>query len=132
MTAGTFLTDAGTLAGAENALIEDRKLVGYSLNPSHQDGGDKALVFAQVLGYNRENADLLRDQILAGILTTSARPGLVDQKGSRFSVDLAIQGPTGRTAVARTGWIYEPGRAIPRLTTTVFRRRRTGGQASTP
>lgn len=43
--------------------------------------------------------------------------GVSDQYGQRFTVDMLITGPNGNTATARTGWIFDVGSEIPRLTT---------------
>jgi hypothetical protein len=126
-----YLTEAGTLVNAAEARIDRRKLDAYALNPDHSSGGHKALVFERVLGYNRSNADELVAVIRRGIQETEARPGFVNQHGSRFFVDLIIRGPTRQQAIVRTAWIYRPGQSIPSLTSAYVRRKTSDAKATT-
>jgi len=126
-----FLSDKGTLLNGERARIGLTKLTTSTLNPDHRNGGDKALVFQRVRGFTTRNADALIDRIKGGILTASASQGGVTRYGTLFTVDLEIDGPTGRSATVRTGWIDDPGTTTPRLTTAFVRRRRTNGQTGT-
>ena len=50
--------------GAENAVIEDSKLLLYALNPDHPQGRGKALFF-EAIGYTRADYEELRTGILA-------------------------------------------------------------------
>ena len=51
------------LPHGERAVIEDSKLVGYALNPHSERGQHKARVFAQALGFNLSNWELLKQAI---------------------------------------------------------------------
>ncbi|WP_420030046.1 DUF6883 domain-containing protein [Pseudomonas carnis] len=46
-----------------------------------------------------------------------AKLGASDKFGQRITIDMPITGPNGNTATVRTGWIYDPGSATPRMTT---------------
>lgn len=48
---------------AENAIVTRNKVDGYLLNLDHPDGGSKAIWF-QSLGYERENWQLLANDLL--------------------------------------------------------------------
>lgn len=105
------------LPNLENVQIDSNKLYGYALNPDHPVGGNKARVFESALGYNRSNADDLIYQVVQKLPDAEATKGLFDQYGQRYTVDITIVGPNGNTAIVRTGWIFDPGLDIPRLTT---------------
>jgi hypothetical protein len=47
------------LPSPENAVIDDQKLTGYSLNPLHTEGQYKALVFRSALDLGVEDVDVL-------------------------------------------------------------------------
>jgi filamentous hemagglutinin len=113
----SFVDENGILANANNAVIDPRKLTDYALNPSHPVGGDKAIVFQSSLGYDQSNADDLLAQLKQGVTENVAVPGVVDQHGTRFTVDIPVTGPNGNTAMVRTGFIYVPGSNVPHLTT---------------
>ncbi|MBL0319197.1 MAG: hemagglutinin repeat-containing protein [Alphaproteobacteria bacterium] len=105
------------LVNADNAVIDKNKITGYALNPEHPVGGNKATVFESALGYNQSNADNLILQVKEGVKNYPATLGNADEFGQRFTVDMPITGPNGKTATVRTGWIYDTGSNIPRLTT---------------
>ena len=92
------------------------KFVDYCLDPHHDDGHHKARVFKALLGFERANhADLIA-AIGRGILTHEAEYVGETAHGFLWRVDLPITGPRG-SATVRTGWIYEKGKDVPRLTT---------------
>lgn len=104
------------LHNAHIAVIERAKLTRYCLDPTHQDGRHKARVFKSALGFERANAaDLIRE-IRTGIMSHEAEYAGETAHGFLWRVDLVIAGPAG-TAPVRTGWIYEKGKDVPRLTT---------------
>ncbi|WOB49165.1 hemagglutinin repeat-containing protein [Xanthomonas hydrangeae] len=107
---------AQSLVGANRAVIDPRKLTEYALDPSHPVGGNKARVFESVLGFTKNNSDMLMSQIKGGIMNNTPVPGKVDQYGVRFTVDIPVVGPKG-SGIVRSGWIYRPGSDTPELTT---------------
>jgi hypothetical protein len=108
------------LLGAERAVIDERKLVDYALNPDHPTGGAKARVFLAALGVDRADAPAVAAQLRAGVTAAPPVRGRADAYGERFTVDIPVTGPGG-TAVVRTGWIYDPGATVPRLVTVFVR-----------
>lgn len=108
------------LTGAPWAVIDTDKLTRYALDPTHERGGDKARVFASVLGFDLDNHDELIEQLRQGVSRCRALPGRADEFGARFVVDIPVVGPRGRATV-RTAWIYDPGSPTPRLTTLYVR-----------
>ena len=112
---------ARRLPGADEAQIDERKVLGYALNPDHPVGGNKARRFKAALGYDQSNAGELLAAIRAALPTARARRGVQDKHGQRYSVDLALTGPSG-AAVVRTGWIVEAQGTAPRLTSLYVHR----------
>lgn len=112
-----FISESGTLLNAEHAVVDYRKLSTYSLNPTHPTGGHKARVFQSALGYNPTNSDVLASRVQKGILSAPAKVLDANQHGQRMSVDMPILGANGETVIVRSGWIYEPDTAVPRMTT---------------
>jgi hypothetical protein len=104
------------LKNARTAIIEPVKFVDYCLDPHHKDGRHKARVFKAVLGFDRTNyADLIA-AIRTGIMAQEAEYLSETAHGFLWRVDRPITGPRG-TATVRTGWTYEKGQDVPRLTT---------------
>ncbi|WP_447578900.1 DUF6883 domain-containing protein [Achromobacter kerstersii] len=108
---------SGRLVNAEKAVIDPNKVTSYALNSEHPVGGNKAKVFESPLGYNQSNAGGLIAKVQEGALLYPAKLGAADKFGQRITIDMPITGPNGNTATVRTGWIYDPGSSIPRMTT---------------
>jgi len=56
-------------------------------------------------------------KIKDGVLHYPAILGKVDQYGQRFTVDIPVTGPNGKTAIVRTGWIQDGKTENPKMTT---------------
>jgi hypothetical protein len=104
------------LKNAHRARIDERKLIEYVLNPAHPRGRDKARLFKAVLGYDRASSATLIEQIRRAIRTHEAVFLRRDRHGRHYRVDLILAGPAG-SAHVRTGWIYDRGSDVPRLST---------------
>jgi hypothetical protein len=112
------------LRNARHAIIDERKLTDYLLSPTHRRGRDKARIFRSTLGYDRANRADLIEAIRRAILRHEAVFLRQDQYGRHYRVDLTLEGPRGAAPV-RTGWLYDRGSDVPRLT-TAFVLRSTG------
>lgn len=113
------------LPGAADAIGIRKKLIDYSLNPTHERGGAKARGFQQILGITFEDADYLEAEIRAGILikpVTGIRPAI--PTGFNCLVKVPIRGisaKSNRLVTVRTAWLLsEPG-AFPRMTTAFLK-----------
>lgn len=103
-------------------LIDPRKLTDYALDLESLRGSDKALMFRQHLGFTKEHYQLLLAQIQAKAMEAEAIPGVQDEHGQRYQVDLLIVGVLGQQEIVRTGWIVRPGEDLARLVTLYVRR----------
>ncbi|MDK4708829.1 DUF6883 domain-containing protein, partial [Kingella negevensis] len=109
------------IPNADSVIIDTRKFTDYALNPNHDVGRHKARVFESALGYNQSNATELILKIRQGLKDNPARLGKKDQYGQRYTVDIPITGPNGKTAIVTTGWILVPGSEIPKMTTVLVK-----------
>jgi hypothetical protein len=103
--------------------VDPRKLTDYALDPENPIGRHKAYVFEQVLGFTKENHEILLEQIERDVLTAEARLKRVDLHGRHYAVDLDVTGLQGQQAVVRTGWLVVPGSDEAWLTTLYVRKR---------
>jgi hypothetical protein len=104
------------LPNSERALIDPQKLIAYSLDPEHDEGRHKALLFESLLGISRHNVKLLLDALEQAALTGDAVLGKLDTYGQRYTIDFDFTGPSG-TATIRSAWIIRTGEDFPRLVT---------------
>ena len=89
------------LRNADRAIVDQRKVRDYLLNPMHARGGHKARMFAAALGYRRTDYPDLIVQIQSGILVCQAERMEPTPYGERYRVDVPVGG-RGRTALVRT------------------------------
>jgi len=100
----------------DKAIIDQRKIIDYSLSPDHDDGKHKARLFQDLLGLTRDHAPLLLDALKKAAMDGEAISGRLDRYGQRYVIDFELVGPTGQ-AIIRSAWIMRPGEAAPRLVT---------------
>lgn len=98
----------------ESAVIDEKKLTSYALNPQHSVGGHKAKRFKSALGFDVSNAHLLEQAIRERLADSTVIYGLSDKHGQRYSIDMELTGPAG-TAIVRTAWISDGIESNPRL-----------------
>jgi len=108
------------LPNPHKALVEIRKLRGYSLNVDHSVGKHKARVFKAALGLTVQQADWLRTQALELAVSGEAAPGSPSVFGDTYVIDAWIT-YKGKTALVRFSWIVELGTDFPRLTSCYVR-----------
>ena len=109
---------------AEQIFIDPRKLTNYALDLDNPKGKNKALMFQNHLGYTKDNYQALLEQIQSKALDTEAIPQLEDNYGTRYQVDIIIQGikPEQRENV-RTAWLIPPNSKQARLITAYIKRK---------
>jgi hypothetical protein len=103
------------IPNAENAVVDIRKLRDYCLDPEHPTGKHKATLFKAALGITVDDADALRNILLAIVKTHEAEKGKADEYGQRYRVDFEL-GWKEKSAVVRSAWIIEVDSDVPRLT----------------
>lgn len=103
------------LPGHKSAYIPIPKIRDYSLNPGHEEGKHKAIVFRSALGLNQENHQWLIDKIREGLSESEAMEEESISFGKRYLVDLLIRNKD-KEATVRTAWIVRNGESFPRLT----------------
>jgi hypothetical protein len=105
-------------------IIDPRKLTDYALDPENPKGKDKAVMFQRHLGYTKDNYQLLLDQIYDLVLNAEAIPQNEDKFGTRYRIDLEIQGiEVQQIEIVRTGWLIPPNSNQARLTTLYITKR---------
>lgn len=104
------------LPNANQAFVEEKKLLDYFLSVHHPQGADKAGYLASI-GF-----DLTAPESVAAALLAHGRanPALLkadNQFGLKYYVDGPIFAPDGRSGNLRTVWVIDPGQTSPRLVT---------------
>ena len=104
------------LPNGANALVEQRKLLDYVLNPDHPKGCHHAALFRDLLGITAANWIELRDALLAAALSEDVLPGQSSPFGQKYEMRVSFTGPAGTKAVLAV-WLIEDNNPRPRLIT---------------
>ena len=96
-------------------IKEKSKLHGYCLNPEHPVGKHKAKVFKSALGIEQKDYRRLATQIRSKASKYESIPGVNDEYGQRYTIDMPIKGANGKIATVRTAWIVKTGETKPNL-----------------
>jgi hypothetical protein len=104
------------IPNADQAVVDVAKLREYCLNPAHPVGKHKARVFLAALGMTAEDAELLRLELLSGILAADATAEIADQFGRRFMATVRVT-CRARAADVCSCWIVRTNEDFPRLVT---------------
>jgi hypothetical protein len=104
------------LPNAEHAIVNETKVRDYLLSPEHPVGRFKARVF-RAAGYERDQWQQLRDDLLALAGSLDVSPTRPDEFGQRFVGNGELAAPNGRPLPVTTVWLIPSGIDAPRLIT---------------
>jgi hypothetical protein len=104
------------LPNLENAVVSERKVVAYLLDPKHPDGAAKAAFF-NALGFHAGQWSILADALKQVAAENEVAQTMQTVHGQKYVVEGLISTPIGRDAMVRTVWIVDAGQTTPRLVT---------------
>ena len=104
------------LPNVELAVVPERKVTLYLLNPAHPAGGSKAWFFLR-FGFTAAEWSRLAEALLrlareSEVVETEETP-----HGRRFVVDGPLIAPDGTSLNIRSAWYIDPGGVAPRFVT---------------
>ena len=107
----------------DKATIDDRKFLGYSLNKNHPIGKHKAIAYEHGLGFNQSNYHLLKQQIIEKVNSGKAKLIKIENGsyGTKYSYELPITGPNGKTKIVVVVYQIDKGGTIPRIITNYLK-----------
>ena len=111
-------TLVSSMPNHEEAVTPREKFTEYSLNPENPNSRGKAEAYRRALGYTRDNADSLINQIINFVSTGNA-PYEVSQSpyGSKYKYRIPVTGPNGKTKNVIAVYQIDNGKKIPRMIT---------------
>jgi hypothetical protein len=104
------------LPNGDKAVVSQRKLLGYILNPNHKDGKEHALLFDRLLGINLTNAHLLYDALIKAAVDEDAVLGKPSPYGEKYQIRFQMTGSRGSYTVLSI-WMIRPTVPVPHLVT---------------
>lgn len=99
----------------QEAIIPKEKFTEYALNP--EKDANKAKAFKVALGYTKDNAEELMEQIYNKLPDYEATERGDKGWGMTYQVIMDITGPNGKTAQVLTAWIKDKDTGKVRMTT---------------
>ncbi len=100
---------------AEQAVVPERKITHYLLNPDHPEGGSKARYFLRC-GYSVDDVDRFRDDLLR-LGRTSDMEEVSTRFGPKYVGVGFVTPPQGGRVQVQTVWILRNGSPPPVLVT---------------
>ena len=104
------------LPNAENAYVEQAKIVDYLLAPEHPEGTGKAKFFAH-FGFTVDAWERLAEALLVHAHTLPVVSMSETRYGTKYRIEGPVVCPDGRSPSIRTVWIIDSGAENPRLVT---------------
>ena len=104
------------LPRAEEAIVPQRKVEDYLLNPEHRVGAAKARFFAH-FGFSREGWQVLADALKQHALEHPVARSFTDDDGEWFVLEGPLQSPSRRLPRVRTVRLLDSGALAPRFIT---------------
>ncbi|MBV5284032.1 MAG: hypothetical protein JZU53_16540 [Paludibacter sp.] len=105
-----FITDNGV--SIKDAEVSKSKLYNYALNPEHLRGKEKAKLFKELLGIEREHWKYLAAQLIEGISKGEIEGLKIDEYGIKYHILIPIKGLNGQSKIVRTAWIARDDKII--------------------
>jgi len=105
------------LPNGGDAIIDERKLWGYALNPLHPQGAQHSILFKRLLGIDLLNWRTLRTELARAARDEEAVPGKTSTYGTKFEIRSVMTGPRGSYTILSV-WMVSAGTDLPRLVTT--------------
>lgn len=96
------------LPGAASAVSAEEKFTKYFFNPENPKGWAKGVAFSSRLGYNVDNWELMRQEILAAATRYPATFKGESPYGKKYEQRVILQGRKKKPANVLVGWMVRP------------------------
>jgi hypothetical protein len=104
------------LPNPDLAIVDDRKLAGYSLNLNHDEGKHKARVFKSALNMDISHLEELKQALLSAVEADEAVLAAKNAYGQKYVIDFPLT-HEDKTATIHSVWIVKDSEDFPRLIT---------------
>ncbi|MSU51019.1 MAG: hypothetical protein EXS37_18335 [Opitutus sp.] len=104
------------LPNAHLAVVPQKKIIGYLLNPAHPVGGSKAAFFMR-FGFTVEEWSRLAEALLQEARENDVGVSEQTRHGMRYVVDRHVKTSAGASLNVRTAWFIDSAGGVPRFVT---------------
>lgn len=120
--------------GAENeyempnhkkAITPKEKFINYSLDYTNPNSKGKAEAYEKALGFTKENANLLIDQIHSNVAEGKVHPISIQSNnyGTKYKYEISVKGPNGKTKIVVAVYQIDKNSKTPRLITNYVKKK---------
>lgn len=107
------------------ALTPREKFVNYSLDYTNPNSKGKAEAYDKALGFTKENANSLINQIHGNVTEGKIHPVSIQSNnyGTKYKYEIPVKGPNGKTKIVVAVYQIDKNTSIPRLITNYVKKK---------
>jgi hypothetical protein len=102
------------LSNPDLAVIDDRKLAGYSLNLDRDEGKHKARVFKAALNMDISHVEELKQSLRSALENYDVVPAARNAYGQKYVIDFPLTREE-KTAIIHSVWIVKDNEDFPHV-----------------
>lgn len=109
----------------KKAVTPREKFVNYSLDYTNPNSKGKAEAYEKSLGFTKENANLLINQIHGSVTGGKIHPVSIQRNnyGTKYKYEIPVKGPNGKTKIIVAVYQIDKSTSIPRLITNYVKKK---------
>lgn len=109
----------------EKVVTPKEKFINYSLDYNNPNSKGKAEAYEKSLGFTKENANLLIDQIHDNVAEGKVHPISIQSNnyGTKYKYEISVKGPNGKTKIIVAVYQIDKDTSIPRLITNYVKKK---------
>lgn len=107
------------LPNSDNVFSANEKFTGYLYNKANKKGYDKGKLFTDRLGYDVNNYEMLKEEIIKRASQYPAISKLTDENGTRYQQKIIIYGLNDKPANVIVAWNVKDG--VTKMTSTYIK-----------
>lgn len=109
----------------KKAKTPREKFVNYSLDNNNPNSRGKAEAYQKALGFNKENADLLINQIHSNVTEGKIKPisTKTNNYGTKYTYEIPVLGVNGKTKIVVAVYQIDKSSKTPRLITNYVKKK---------
>lgn len=109
----------------KKAVTPREKFVNYSLDYTNPNSKGKAEAYEKALGFNKENANSLINQIHVNVTEGKIHPISIQSNnyGTKYKYEIPVKGANGKTKIVVAVYQIDKNAIIPRLITNYVKKK---------
>lgn len=112
------------MPNCNKAKTPKEKFLNYSLDYTNSNSKGKAEAYEKALGFTKDNADSLINQIHGNVTEGKIHPISIQSNnyGTKYKYEIPVKGPNGKTKIVVAVYQIDKNTNIPRLITNFVKK----------